>query len=197
MTEEAGEEDTIIPAAEDSDSYEEFNPFEEMSSEYKPSEIRKVIGEDGLPTQVTSDNKSDIPPLSCETLVCMGDYSKFVSGTDEFDPADVKMMPDGSYRAKHLHGTIPVYPIRRPCDHYVRQIVQLEHNPEHRLHLRLCSARRTTEGAFMSIRDTAVWACSMRRPRDIKTEQMMDDFDKKKAEEGERRVSRSIFSKGK
>lgn len=196
---EASSEETTVPVVGDPDADEEFAPFDELQDAFKPGQIQKVRVADGLPTQVAPQSgKSDIPPLSVETLVCMGDFSEFVSRNTErerFLPEDVERGEDGIWRVTRSDRKgILVEPIRPPCQHYVRQMTQLPENPENRLILRLCSARRTTEGAFMSVSNMAMWACSMRSPRDLNSEQLLDDFDTKKVEEGRTRVYDSIFS---
>lgn len=81
-----------------------------------------------------------------------------------------------------------VEPIRPPCQDYVRQEAPFQHNGAHSAFLRLCSARRTTEGAFMSVADSGMFACSMRSPRDLESERRLDDFDQKKIAQGRERV---------
>jgi len=191
------EEETTVPMVGDPDAEEDFTPFSELEEGFQPTQIQKVLAEDGLPTQVAPDaGKSDIPPLSPETLVCMGDYSTFVirdeAGRikDRYVPEEVECGIDGVWRNRD--GT-DVQPIRQPCQHYVRQMTQLPENPDNQLILRLCSARRTTEGAFMSVSNLAMWACTMRSPRDLGSEQQLDEFDVKKVEEGRTRVYDSIF----
>lgn len=91
---------------------------------------------------------------------------------------------------------IEVEPIRPECTHYVRQMSQFDYNPENQKIYRLCSARRSTEGAFMSVSDRGVWACSMRSPRDLTSEAALDDFDRKKIVEGKDRVYLPLFGAG-
>lgn len=196
-------EETEFPAEPvRDDTEEEFHPFEEMVEEFKPSAIPKVIAADGLPTQATMSG-SHIPPLSTETLVCMEDLSSFVRRDSygnilrKFSPEEVERVPSGVYLTKVgvlEGGQMSVQPIRPRCQHYVRQLGMFEHNPEGKVHLRLCSARRTTEGTFMTLRDSAMWACSMRNPRDLASEALMDNFDLEKVEQGKHREHFSIFS---
>lgn len=182
---------------------EEFHPFDEIHDDYKPTRSGKVYGEDGLPTQDAEVLDSGIPPLSPETLICMGDTSRFVVRdkygriVQEFSPDQVKRMPSGTWLATHNTEEIEVEPIRPACKYYARQLGQGGDNPEIKVTYRLCSARRTTEGAFMSVRDTGMWACSLREPRDLASEEKhLDLFDQNKIKEGTIRVANSIFSKG-
>lgn len=203
---EAQPEETLVPATGglSQDEEEEFTPFDELNAEFQPSQIKKVLADDGLPTQVAPEaGRSDIPPLSTETLVCMGDFSEFVLRnsdgeiTERFKPEEVEQKHDGTWviKSHHPHSRWTVEPIRPPCRHYVRQMTQLPENPERQLILRLCSARRTVEGAFMSVSNLAMWACTMREPRHLESEKQLDDFDTKKVEEGRNRQYDSIFGK--
>jgi hypothetical protein len=179
---------------DDSGDADEFSPFEELSEEYSPSQITSVQGPDGLPMQVAPGaGETDIPVFSCETLVCMGDYSKFVDAEGKtYD----KLLVEQRYPYFVLKGSgTEVTPIRPPCRHYVRQMTQFEHNPEVKLISRLCSARRDRQGAFMSVRDRAVWACDMRDPPDLESTKLLDAFDNKKVKEGQERTFNSIFGK--
>jgi hypothetical protein len=69
-------------------------------------------------------------------------------------------------------------------------------NAEHRMFPRLCSARRTTEGTFMTVRDSGMWACTMREPRDIASEKTLADFDVFKVEQGKNRQYLPMFGGG-
>lgn len=191
-------ETALMPGLEDSDrTGDEFSPFDEIAEEYKPSPIRKVTGADGLPTNF-HEGSSDIPALSVESLVCMEDTSVFVTRDEHgrisstFQKEKVQRMPNGKYYVKGVE----VQPVRPRCEYYVRQMAMFDYNPEGKVHLRLCSARRTTEGTFMTVRDSAMWACSMRNPRDLVTEEKhLDKFDAEKIEQGKNRKHFSIFKK--
>lgn len=234
---EASHDETVIESPEGGGETE-FRPFDEIAESYSPSVIMKVTAADGLPTQFVSNAEEvDIPELSPETLVCMGDFSEFtlenpganilaeidnradksfLAGTSiEVVPANrYEGQPEGDsycslvdrkyllsevYRDEigvwYVKGTRErVYPKREPCKHYVRQVTQLDLNPKSKVHFRLCAARRTTEGAFMTVRDIAMWACSMREPRDLASEEKyIDSFDEQKMKEGATREYASIF----
>lgn len=88
---------------------------------------------------------------------------------------------------------VEVQPIRPRCKHYVRQSAQFQYNARNRVQHRLCAARRTTEGTFMSVRDSGMWACDMREPRDLRTEKkILDKFDRDKIQQGKERVYLNI-----
>lgn len=220
---EASSEDAEVSQQPSEDAEAEFHPFEEIEDSFgDPSPAVYVRGRDGMPTQADQSEKSDIPVLSKDTLVCMADKSKFVLRDRwgevfaEFEPAEVEQAPNGVHRvparlalercgsarralryvgalvrnARVLSLSEPVVevePIRPQCKHYVRQKGQLRWNPEHKDYARLCSARRTTEGTFMTVKDTGIWACSMRDPMYLPSEHVLDDFDKLKIEQGANR----------
>ena len=252
----ATEEECLVPADPSHNAEEDFSPFEEVNDSFLNEPLKKVMGPDGLPMPVDPGQRSDIPPLSLKTLVCMGDFSKFVIRNvfgdvmAEFLPNEVARSPAGAWRVRkdlmldrmqlelkrmrenlkerasvdpaaaqmqampddtmlfhviheigHAAGRcfranrewFEVEPIRPPCRHYVRQMTQFEYNPENDAILRLCSARRTTEGTFMSVRDRKMSACDMRDPPDLESESQIDEFDKKKIEQGATREYFSIF----
>lgn len=194
---EDAEEAAESEQEDDSGEGDEFSPFEELSDEFSPSQIVTTTGPDGLPMQTAPEaGKSDIPVFSCETLVCIGDFSQFHDKEGRvYDKALVEHFA-GEYRLRS-DVSIQVTPKRLPCTHYVRQMVQFEHNPEVKMISRLCSARRDRQGAFMSVRDRAVWACDMRFPPDPESTRLLDEFDEKKLKEGRERTFDSIFGKAK
>jgi hypothetical protein len=233
-------------ATEEAES--EFRPFDEVDEEFQPGPDQRVMGPDGLPVTVDGTGPTDIPSLSTKTLVCMGDFSKFVlrnhwgEVVGLFEPELVERSPYGRWRiamtvvlemmklriemerkklaglrkqfqAKELSGAaqlgdmtdvevlsamlakpgefhgfdafwVDVEPIRPPCKHYVRQKTSFSLNAQHNVYIRLCSARRTTEGTFMSVRDTGMYACDMRDPFDAESVGQLDEFDRLKIEQG-------------
>lgn len=211
VRDDAQEGETVIEAAEGSpDAETDFHPFDEVDEDFQPAPAVFVKGADGLPLRLDQTTESDIPALSLKTLICMGDFSKFVTRDEwgdviaEFLPAQVQRAPDGRFRvtteiarecgATNLrNGWIEVEPIRPQCQHYVRQQGSFHLNAANRKHYRLCSARRTTEGTFMTVSDLGMWACDMRSPYDVESVKVLDDFDKLKIEQGSKREYLSIF----
>jgi hypothetical protein len=222
-------------ATEDAET--EFHPFDELDEDFKPSPALRVSGPDGLPLTVDQTTQSDIPALSKDTLICMGDFSSFVVRDQwraelyAFPPSDVERAPDGRWRISiekviercrpliaecraalgvtvanftdeqlilswfhtNYHsgtaGFLVVEPKRPPCRHYVRQAIDREI-------YRLCAARRTTEGTFMTVRDLSVRACDMRDPYDPALSARLDEFDEMKIEEGAHREYLPMFGGG-
>lgn len=193
--EEGVAEDETVVGEETESTDVEFNPFEELQDDYKPSAIQKTTAADGMPTNTTTSRSTSIPVLSPETLVCMGDFSEFRTlGTNELVPVEDVIREGVTYRRKT--DRFEVVPKRSPCKHYVRQAGSDDLLPDNIMHLRLCAARRTTEGTFMTVRDAAMWACSMREPRDFPSEEKyLDAFDQLKMEQGRERTQHTIFNK--
>jgi hypothetical protein len=72
---------------------------------------------------------------------------------------------------KTFQGYIPVRPIRERCENYNRQVISNDGVPDpteigHQIMFRNCAARRSVGGAFLSLRDEAVYACDYRSPYD-------------------------------
>lgn len=239
------------PEAED-----EFHPFDEVYDAYQPGLAKRTIGADGLAETLDTTSESDIPALSTESLVCMGDYSKFVCRTHwgdivaTFEPSEVERAPDGRWRiplARALelskllvaqrrkalgqllktidsptinanvsdHSDLQFFlgmmqvpgepphavdafwlelePIRPQCRHYVRQKGTFHLNAAHKKYYRLCAARRTTEGTFMTVSDSGMYACDMREPYDVTSAALIDDFDQMKIAQGAKREHLPIF----
>jgi hypothetical protein len=97
-------------------------------------------------------------------------------------------------RLKGLRQWVEVEPVRPPCKFYLRQAMPYDKNPRHKKFFRLCSLRRTTEGAMMSVGDTAVWACEGRDPRHAPSEGMLERFDEEKIKLGRERTKVPIVA---
>lgn len=131
---------------------EDWGAFDEVDDAFRPGPIKTVVAPDGLVT-LAPDNAApeDIPPLSPETLVCMG----------------------------HAE--------RATCRYYGQQLTQASYNASVRVLVRFCMARRDVEGAFMSLTDRGMWACTVRDPRDEESERLLREFDERKQREGANR----------
>jgi hypothetical protein len=81
---------------------------------------------------------------------------------------------------------IPVRPRREPCRYYARQILSNDGQPDpnepgHKIIFRNCTMRRSVGGAFMSLRDEAIYACDYRDPPDPESvKHFLDDPDREK-----------------
>lgn len=128
---------------------------------------------DGMPraTSLNTLHDSEVPDLDPTRFVCGGDTSTFVVRNEWGEvlsryPADaVERTPNGRYRAKDEKlGVIEVQPIRPQCAHYARQLIPWPEDQARKFTARLCTARRTDEGEFLSVNDTQVYACELRSP---------------------------------
>jgi hypothetical protein len=208
MSDEPGEardsaepEETALDHAEGTDDSEtEFHPFDEVDEDFQPGPAVRIMGPDGIMQTVDTTTESDIPALSTESLVCMGNFSKFVLRDDwgnirtEFLPSAVTRRPNGKWTAEDVSGhVVEVFPIRPQCKHYVRQQGSFHLNAQNKKHYRLCAARRTTEGTFMTVSDLGMWACDMRDPYDVASVKHLDDFDTLKIKQGKERTNLPMF----
>lgn len=66
---------------------------------------------------------------------------------------------------------------RKPCVHYRRQLLPSQ-DKQHQVCVRLCAKVLNDEGEMTSLNDSEVLACELREPRDPKSEQQLDDFDR-------------------
>lgn len=216
-TEGAAHDECVVAPNEDShEEYAEWNPFEEFHDEVELDVVSKVMQSDGMPSVSApyDDERSDIPPLSPDTLICMGVFTEFVirdswgNISARVSADKVERTPIGLYVANvsDLDGNIPggvkmsadasrveVQPIRPPCKHYVRQLAPYYLNQKHSKAFRLCAARRTTEGAFMDISDMGMYSCDMREPMVADSLKHIDRFDALKMRQGASRRYLSMF----
>jgi hypothetical protein len=112
--------------------------------------------------------------------------------------------PDGTERVRrtfkpeeveHLWGValvrgapgcwLPVRPRREPCKHYCRQVFSNDSQkdpalPGHQIVFRVCKARRSNGGAYMSLSNEAVYACDFRDPHDEVSTGLQDKKDRHK-----------------
>lgn len=167
---------------------------------------------DGLPRPAIQHavEMAYAPPLSLETLVCMEDASSFVVRDEwghkgaEWLPENVKRTPNGAYRALWSQAKwvseimacaendtwVLVEPVRPACKHYARQMTDFQDDPDHEFVARLCTARRTDGGEFLSLRDSQVYACELRTPSDTESAERLARFDAEKIRLGRERTAK-------
>ena len=84
---------------------------------------------------------------------------------------------------------IPLRPIRERCRFYARQCFNNDEQPDpkepgHRINFTHCLKRRSIGGAFMSLKDQAVYACDHRDPPDEPSTRIhLDAFDERRLKE--------------
>jgi hypothetical protein len=118
---------------------------------------------------------------------------------DEFKPDEVIEMW-GVVCAKVAQDTFrPVRPIRPKCAHYKRQCFNNDEQPDpaepgHRINFTHCIERRSIGGAFMSLRDQAIYACDHRDPPDEASRALhLDAFDEKRLREQGHKTKIPLF----
>lgn len=166
-------------------------------------------------TSVASMEDTRAPGLDPDTFVCMVDESQwvvnhslpdvwFVLDASELDHVTVHPRTgERSIAVKHLNQehanmcwrlfevyakleTLQVTPIRQQCVHYKRVMTDFEGQAEITSVERSCSAQRTEGGEYVSLRDTRVYACEHRAPRDFVSEKRLREFDARRIAESKR-----------
>lgn len=88
---------------------------------------------------------------------------------------------------------VEVEPVRRACKHYLRQMTDLSSDRESRFIQRSCLAQRSETGEYVSLRDSALFACSIREPRHLESEALLDGFDDGKMAEAQQKTEMASF----
>lgn len=174
---------------------------EELHSGRESPVIMQPDPKDGLPAPVVQANFDTPPGLSPENLVCMADTRSFVRRKDDgsimnsYEPSEVQRRADGSYFATEDRGRLQldVLPVRPACVHYLRQMTDISTDRERRFIQRACTAQRSETGEYVSLRDGALYACSMRSPRHLESEQLLEDFDAGKMAEEQKKQAMASF----
>ena len=78
---------------------------------------------------------------------------------------------------EYLAGWIEVEPLRPQCRHYRRQFQDFPDTPGRHMVIRLCTARMTDEGEFLSLRDQEMLGCEIRSPSIGNQAHLMDEYD--------------------
>lgn len=105
-----------------------------------------------------------------------------------FSPEAVKNL-FGVFVATADGAVYAVRPKRERCQHFMRQIMANDDVPDpaeygHFIRFYNCTARKSVGGAYMTLRDEAVYACDYRSPPDHDTaEKYLDAYDRKRLSE--------------
>ncbi len=166
-------------------------------------------GEDGLPVPVAQAIFDTPPGLSPENLICMADTRSFVSRNSlgeimrVLTPDQVQRASNGSYfilidEDGHINSQggsirIDVEPVRPQCAFYMRQMTDISTDRERRFIQRACLAQRSETGEYVSLRDGALYACSLRSPRHLESEALLDAFDAGKIAEEQKKQEMASF----
>ena len=86
-----------------------------------------------------------------------------------------------------------VEPVRPACEHYARMQTDISADRSRRFLMRSCMAQRSETGEYYSVGDSAIYACSMRSPRHLGSERILDDFDALKVQQANERIQAGAF----
>lgn len=122
----------------------------------------------------------------------MHDPKGNVRERDTFSPSSVQRMfgvsvvEEPPAQSNYPPRLVIVRPVRERCKHYKRMCVANDDQPDpdaflHYIRFRNCMMRRSVGGAFLSLRDEAVYACDYRDPPDeTSVRKHLDEPDEKK-----------------
>ena len=88
---------------------------------------------------------------------------------------------------------IAVEPLRPACAHYARMQTDISADRSRRYLMRSCMAQRSETGEYYSVGDSAIYACSLRSPRHIESERILDDFDQLKVQQANEKIQAGLF----
>lgn len=136
---------------------------------------------------------------------------------ESFAPNEVSRAPDGSYRVstsellrrraqrqgllgrfwrwltQHVFrdsdGWSEVEPIRPACRFYARSLTDIAGEQKSRFVQRVCLAQKTDNGEYVTLRDSMIFACEIREPRDVSSEAELDRGDAERIERAEKAVA--------
>lgn len=86
-----------------------------------------------------------------------------------------------------------VEPIRPACQYYARLQSDISADRSRRFLSRSCMAQRSETGEYYSVGDAAIYACSLRSPRHLESEQILDDFDALKVQQANEKIQAGLF----
>lgn len=117
---------------------------------------------------------------------------------ERFEPEQV-VRRWGRDFVEHDGGLIPVRPLRLRCKHYKRQVFSNDSQPDrnlpmHEIVFRVCTARRSNGGAFMSLNNEGIYVCDFRDPPDPNAAAYQDALDKKKLVERPDKIKLPLFN---
>lgn len=192
--------DCEVPLAQDDRQTPGPSFLDELQDQFDPYSLSNtmVTGSDGLPVQASEETEvRPAPPFHYDTVVCIEDDRQWVEQLDGeplwlppgvhrlamsrrflsdgykrrvFDKKDVDFSAGAPF-VQSKDGRIPVRPVRPQCEHYKRQLLGNDSQPDPNrpgfgIIFRNCTKRRSIQGADMSVRDEAVYACEHREPYD-------------------------------
>lgn len=122
-------------------------------------------------------------------------------GFDVVELTQIEARAIGTWWARQWKNFVRVQPRRPRCQYYKRQVFSNDSETDptafgHKIVFRNCTERRSVGGAFMSLRDEAIFACDYRSPPDPRSvAQFIDDLDTKRLRGDAHRHHLPIFGK--
>lgn len=198
-------------------------PDEELHQGSEVPVTFSIDPNDRMPVPASPDNEDRPPPLAVDTLVCMEDKRLFVIRNSDrsiwayFTQQEARRAPNGEYFVNldvisekqlnaderlrgHMFMTsnpvrevVRVEPIRPACVHYARLQTDISADRTRRYLSRSCMAQRSETGEYYSVGDAAIYACSLRSPRHLESEQILDDFDALKVQQANEKIQAGLF----
>jgi len=179
---------------------------------FQPGPMVWGIDKDGLPSPKLEGALPHAPPLLPENFVCIADTREFVirdrwgDVVGRFGPEMVQRSGGGAYfvtleeaiargvpwvevarRLDWRRRRVRVEPLRPQCRFLAQQMTDFQDETDHVMLERLCTARRDDERFFVGLRDTELYACELREPRDFLTEARIERFNDTKIKLGRER----------
>jgi len=139
---------------------------------FKPSEVEEQDSKPCVPVRLAYERLAERPNMSMFSVI-MTLRRAVVAG-------------DGTV-------LFPVQPIRPQCAHYARQKTDMNASKDVRMLARVCLAQHSETGEYISLMDSAIYACELRSPRDPLSELQLDEWDDKLIEAEEQRRNETRF----
>jgi hypothetical protein len=116
-----------------------------------------------------------------------------VSSVDDYRLGELAIGTALGEPSGKIRNVIRVEPVRPQCRHYLRMQTDTSADRERRFLARSCMAQQSDTGEYYSLRDTLVSACSIREPRHLESELLLDQFDEEKIRQGREQAALGQF----
>lgn len=164
----------------------EFEPDEVERSEYGKYRARRALVRERLKMEIERSRETSAQLYGMATQAQLDQLND-----------DQLMMQMLAVAAPHLcmnMNWFEVEPVRPQCKYYARQLMDFDgRDQEHKQVTRLCTARRTDNGEFLSLNDMRMHACELRDPCDASVwaidqidDRIVADVRRKQADDADR-----------
>lgn len=175
--------DTLV-CMEDKRSFVIRNSDGSIWERFDPAEVQRLPNGDGdyfVEYEVTGEKRPAFRTEDAKARL-VGHLMKTAQGSPFLESGII-----------HLRDVVIVEPIRPACAHYLRIQTDISADRSRRYLTRSCMAQRSETGEYVSVGDAAIFACSIRSPRHLESEQILDDFDALKVQQANERVQAGSF----